>query len=271
MDINPPVNRYDNYYLGTNIFFEAPPYTSLSAAIPFGKSINAYDENLTIRNSEIFSPRDNFLNFLQAKKPTSGDSVYLTLYIKNNGNAFYSYIDYILTDDNNYILNHTPSVASQYYSTPIICNGQEIEIGPSQEKSLNIKINTQNFMNNGNYKVYVMFYNLRPSNSYSSNNYPSNLQNCGEVDNQNTFYSIIPFTIYPESSKLGIIFFVVIIFTILNLFFSYIPKISRVASNEKTLTIWNKIKEIIKSLVKNRNFLILIIALIVLIALIAVI
>lgn len=205
-NLNPIPYTYPTYsyaiqpftHLSKSLFFNSMMVAGGVYIPSFSTSMNFYNANLSVWNSEIFSVRDQVLNQLGAKEPRIGDSIFLSLNI-NASNTFSSYVDYVLTDENDYVLG-TSGLTTTITSYGTICGLKQINLGPDQDKTLNIRVDTSKFMNNGNYKVYVIFYNIQ---NFQNSQTPSN---CGQLDNQKSFYEIIPFTIYSAPSSSGTFF-----------------------------------------------------------------
>jgi hypothetical protein len=247
--INVNLTQQSYSHISQNILFINSFSNTL---IPSFTKTMYFSNNLSIRNYESFSPKDTLLSLLQINKPTPGDDLYFTLYVKNDGNAFSSYVEFILTDDNGYVLGDVNPISNSF-STNTKCSNYPLSLGPSQDKAIFIKVNTSKYLNNGDYKIFALFYKLRGD--------ASNSVDCNYlVDSQNTFYAIIPFTLHQDMPKILITAYLVVLITILSFFIIELPKWTTRISGLLPLAM---IKSIIQRAIKNIYFWSIIFALIV--------
>ncbi|MBI1974055.1 hypothetical protein HYS54_04535 [Candidatus Micrarchaeota archaeon] len=199
-------NQSDFTHVSKNQFFSSTLLNYVPYYGVFQKQMN-FQSNISFKSYRVSSIKEMLLEKLGMNTPVSGDKIYLTLKIKNDGDTFSSYLDYIVTDDAGYIIGRTNFLNNSERRSGEFSNecaaGNFLTIKPNDEKMLNIELDTPKSISNGNYKVYVLFYKPKETN-------PQWLESCYQsVDEKKSFYTIIPFSIYYQTGGELVTLFIV--------------------------------------------------------------
>jgi hypothetical protein len=192
---------------------------------------------LEVETYPIMSKKDSLFNYLGLSNyPIKGDSVYFAFRIKNlNKEKDFTYcVKSYLIDDVGYIVG---SGSENYYSYE---NYYSLKIPKESEKTIYNKINSIPGMNNGKYRLLLLFYEIKET--YSECNVQS-VENDAKFYFANSFELNKPFSNFEKSIRLiiyGVFFF---LFTLIYIELPlYAGKVTKLTESKEIKTFIEYIK-----------------------------